>query len=93
MAEYIDDENCLILSGKKDGVTVSAKVSQKSSRSSAGSSFLLAAMIAALTPPIEVPAITLHFIPSFSSARYTPHSYAPKDPPPCNTRTVSSHSF
>lgn len=70
-------------------VNSSAKASQKSSKSLAGSSFLLPAMIAALMPPIEVPATISNFILCLCNVLYTPHSYAPSEPPPCNTRTVS----
>lgn len=65
--------------------------SQKSSSLREGfSSWVVAVIIAALTAPIEVPATTSNFLTYLASALYTPHSYAPSEPPPCRTRTVSN---
>ena len=77
------------LSDKFDEVTVSARLNQKSSSAFAGSSFLEPVIITALTLPIDVAAIMSSFILCLAIALYTPHSYAPRAPPPCNVRTVS----
>ena len=55
---------------------------QNSSSAFSGFSFLLPAIIAALTPPIEVPAIISNLILLFASALYTPQPKAPSEPPP-----------
>jgi len=40
--------------------------------------------------PIEVPEIMSNLIFFFSNALLAPHAKAPRDPPPCNTRTFST---
>src|SRR6185437_5994149 len=39
---------------------------------------------------MEVPAIISNFMLCFARVLYTPHSYAPREPPPCSTRTDST---
>src|SRR2546425_7855958 len=72
---------------------VSATSSQKASRSSSGRPLFDPATIPALTAPMEVPATMSNFMPRLASALNTPHSYAPNEPPPCITSTVSDCSF
>jgi hypothetical protein len=68
-----------------------SSVNQKSSSFFEGSSSaILEVIIAALIAPIEVPATISNFLSCLQRALYTPHSYAPSDPPPCMTSTVSS---
>src|SRR5579883_1796353 len=74
IAAYIDDDNSRIFSGRYDGVTPSAMLSQNSSKSFAGLPLLFAAMIVALIAPIDVPATTSSFMPNSCTALYTPHS-------------------
>src|SRR5690242_21742849 len=92
-AAYHEDITALVLSDMIGPVTLSATSSQKSSRSLCGLSFFEPATIAALMAPIDVPATMSNFTPCLDSALYTPHSYAPNEPPPCITKTVSYCSF
>jgi len=45
--------------------------------------------MAAFTAPIDVPAAISILIFFFTNALNTPHANAPREPPPCNTRTFS----
>ena len=92
MAEFIDAKYGLTLSGNPGGVRYSAISNQKFCKSFTGS-FFAPAIIAAFIAPIEVPATISNFIPCLFRALYTPHSYAPSDPPPCKMRTVSKLNF
>ena len=47
-------------------------------------------MMAALMPPIEMPAIQCGCMPDSAKASYTPAWYAPSAPPPCNTEATRS---
>jgi len=83
----------LSLSEKAIGEPIDwASVSQKFSSFFEGlSSGILEVIRAALIAPIEVPATISNYLPCFERALYTPHSYAPRDPPPRMTSTVSTH--
>src|SRR5439155_10364827 len=94
IAACIDDTIHHRPSGNTEGVIFSATFSQKSSNWAVGSaSFFEPIIIVTLMAPIEVPAIMSNFIPRLARVLYTSHSYAPKDPPPCITRTVSDCTF
>lgn len=80
--------------GKSKLLLFSASSSQNCSRDSSGRSLLLPAIIAALTPPIDVPATMSIFCNLLSAnALKTPHPNAPSDPPPWSIRTFSSRSL
>ncbi len=61
---------------------------QNFSSSFAGSDFA-PAIINALRAPIDVPEIISKSMPCSHSFLYTPHSYAPREPPPCKIKTDS----
>ena len=79
----------MLKSAKNGCVIFTETSSQKSSRFFAGALFFEPAIIAALTAPIEVPATLSNFISCLDNVLLTPHSYAPSDPPPYITKTVS----
>lgn len=74
-------------------ILLSASSSQKSSRALCGWSLLEPAIIAPLIAPIDVPEIMSNLMFFLAKAFITPQAKAPKEPPPCNTRTFSAGCF